>query len=297
MNQLDAMATFVRVAELGSLAAVADQAGVARSVVTRQIASLEEHLGVKLMVRTTRRLTLTSAGRAYLEKCRSILELVESAEAEVMEDRLTPRGRLRVSLPLSFSLKRLVPLMLEFSQAYPLIHLSMDFTDRKVNLIDEGVDLSIRITSRLEPGEIARKLGSCTMITMASPEYLAAQGRPRHPADLAHHACLGYAPLSTDQPWLFTVDGKVERYYLSHRLSANNGEALAEAAARGLGIAMQPDFIAQAYLDSGRLVPLLKKYAQPELGIYAVLPSNRYLPHRVRLLIELLSKSLANARR
>lgn len=293
MNRLDAMATFVRVAELGSFAGVADQSGVARSVITRQVAALEDHLGVKLMVRTTRRLTLTSAGRSYLEKCRSILEMVDTAEAEVMEDRLTPRGRLRVSLPLSFSLKRLVPLMLEFSQAYPLIHLSMDFTDRRVNLIDEGFDLSIRITSRLEPGEIVRKLGSCKMLTFASPDYLAAHGRPRHPADLSKHACLGYAPLTTDQPWLFSIDGKVERFFLNHRLSANNGEALAEAAARGLGIAMQPDFIAQGYLDAGRVEAVLKKFAQPELGIYAVLPSNRYLPHRVRLLIELLSKSLS----
>ncbi|HYQ38019.1 MAG TPA: LysR family transcriptional regulator, partial [Pseudomonas sp.] len=158
MNRFDAMMLFVRVAELGSFSAAACQLGVARSVVTRQIAALEEHLGVKLMVRSTRSLSLTSAGSAYLEKCRVILELVEEAEAGVMEERLTPSGQLRVSLPLSYGLRRLVPLLLEFSQAYPEISLAMDFSDRQLNLIEEGIDLSIRITGQLDPGQIVRKL-------------------------------------------------------------------------------------------------------------------------------------------
>jgi len=173
------MHQFVRVVELGSFAAVANQLGVARSVVTRQIAGLEEHLGIKLLVRSTRSLTLTSAGSAYLEKCRVILDLVESAEAGVMEERLAPRGNLRISLPLSFGLKRLAPLMLDFSRIYPEINLAMDFTDRKMNLIEEGIDLSVRITSRLEPGDIVRKLGTSRLMTVASPDYLAARGRPQ----------------------------------------------------------------------------------------------------------------------
>lgn len=295
MNRFDAMMLFVRVAELGSFSAAACQLGVARSVVTRQIAALEEHLGVKLMVRSTRSLSLTSAGSAYLEKCRVILELVEEAEAGVMEERLTPSGQLRVSLPLSYGLRRLVPLLLEFSQAYPEISLAMDFSDRQLNLIEEGIDLSIRITGQLDPGQIVRKLGSCRLVAVAAPAYLARHGRPQHPGDLAGHACLGYSPQANNRPWTFQVDGHMESFYLPFRLQANNGDALAEAAAQGLGITVQPDFIAADYLAAGKLETLLDAFAPPELGIYAVLPSNRYMPHRVRVLIEFLSGKLAAA--
>jgi DNA-binding transcriptional LysR family regulator len=160
MDRLEAMHLFMRVAELGSFSAVALQLGVARSVVTRQIAALENHLGVKLMARSTRRLALTSAGAAYLEKCRVILNLVDTAEADVAEERLTPRGNIRISLPLSFGIKRLAPLLLDFSQRHPEVSLDMDYSDRRINLIEEGIDLAIRITRRLDPGDVARKIGS-----------------------------------------------------------------------------------------------------------------------------------------
>lgn len=295
MNRLDAMSLFVRVAELGSFSAAASQLGVARSVVTRQIAALEEHLGIKLMVRSTRRLSLTSAGSAYLEKCRVILELVEEAEAGVMEERLTPSGPLRVSLPLSFGLRRLVPLLLEFSEAYPEISLAMDFSDRQLNLIEEGIDLSIRITSQLNPGEIVRKLGSCRLLSVAAPDYLARHGRPQHPEELAGHACLGYSPQVNNRPWTFRVDGHLQAFYLPLRLQANNGDALAQAAAQGLGITVEPDFIVADLLAAGKLETLLEAFEPPELGIYAVLPSNRYMPQRVRVLIEFLSSRLGVA--
>lgn len=295
MNRLDAMGLFVRVAELGSFSAAANQLGVARSVVTRQIAALEEHLGIKLMVRSTRRLSLTSAGSAYLDKCRVILELVEEAEAGVMEERLTPSGPLRVSLPLSFGLRRLVPLLLEFSQTYPQISLAMDFSDRQLNLIEEGIDLSIRITAQLNPGEIVRKLGNCRLLCVAAPDYLARHGRPQHPGELDRYACLGYSPQANNRPWTFQVDGQLQSFYLPLRLQANNGDALAEAAAQGLGIAVQPDFIVADLLAAGKLETLLEAFEPPALGIYAVLPSNRYLPQRVRVLIEFLSSRLASA--
>lgn len=295
MNRLDAMNLFVRVAELGSFSAAACQLGVARSVVTRQIAALEEHLGIKLMVRSTRSLSLTSAGSAYLEKCRVILELVEEAEAGVMEERLTPSGHLRISLPLSFGLRRLVPLLLEFSQAYPEISLAMDFSDRQQNLIEEGIDLSIRITGQLDPGEIVRKLGSRQLLIVAAPGYLAEHGRPQQPSELSGHACLGYSPQANNRPWTFQVDGHLESFYLPYRLQANNGDALAAAAAQGLGITVLPDFIAADYLAAGQLETVLEAFAPPELGIYAVLSSNRYMPHRVRVLIEFLSSRLAAA--
>ncbi|ATE62240.1 LysR family transcriptional regulator [Thauera sinica] len=293
MNRLDAMGLFVRVADLGSFAAVASQLGVARSVVTRHIAALEEHLGVKLIVRTTRRLTLTTAGAGYLEKCRTILDLVEAAEADVMEERLTPRGNLRMGLPLSFGLKRIMPLLPEFQKTCPEINLALDFTDRHINLIDEGVDLSIRVTARLDPGDVARKIGDCRLLAVASPDYLSRHGRPRHPSELAAHRCLGYSAKANNRPWLFTVDGQPQSVYLPFRLQANNGDALALAAAQGLGITMQPDFIAADYLASGAVETLLEDFEPPPLGIYALLPSNHYLPGRVRVLIDFLAARLS----
>ena len=292
MDRLEAMALFVRVVERGSFAGVADQLGVARSVVTRQITALETHLGVKLMARSTRRLTLTAAGAAYLEKCRVILNLVEAAETDVAEYRLTPRGHLRLGLPLVFGLKRLLPVLLEFAQRYPEISLDMDYTDRRLNLIEEGFDLSIRITDHLEPGAIARKLGACQLLTVASPDYLARHGCPTHPAELKHHECLTYTNDGSNTTWLFQVEGRPESVAVRCRISANNGEALIEAAASGLGIALQPDFIAGPALAAGTVEVILEPFASPALGIYALLPSNRYMPHRVRVCIDFLAARL-----
>jgi DNA-binding transcriptional LysR family regulator len=292
MDRLHAMRLFVRVAELNSFSAVALQLNVARSVVTRQIAALETHLGVKLMARSTRRLTLTSAGTAYLEKCRVILNLVEAAETGIAEERLTPRGQIRLSLPLSFGLKRLASPLLEFAKLYPEVSLDMDYSDRRANLIEEGLDLSIRITRRLEGSDIARKIGTSNMHVIASPDYLARYGRPKHPAELAHHECLGYTTAGNQQIWQFEIDGNLVSFPIRARINANNGVALTEAAAQGLGITCQPDFIFEDYLASGRVEEILTDFALPELGIYTMLPSNRQIPHRIRVLIDFLANQI-----
>lgn len=293
MDRLEAMNLFARVAERGSFAAVATQLGVARSVVTRQIAALETHLGVKLMARSTRRLTLTAAGAAYLEQCRVILNLVEAAETGVAEHRLTPRGHLRLGLPLAFGLKRLLPALLEFAQRYPEISLDLDYTDRRLNLIEEGFDLSVRITDHLEPTDIARKLGACRLFVVAAPGYLARHGRPAHPAELKYHECVTYTGVPNHSTWLFQVEGRPEPVPVRSRLSANNGDALMAAVAAGMGIALQPDFIIESFLAAGTVETLLESFAPPPLGIYALLPSNRYLPYRVRVCIDFLAARLA----
>lgn len=291
MDRLDAMHLFIRVAESGSFAAVAQQLGVARSVVTRQIAALEAHLGCKLMARSTRRLTLTSAGTAYLEKCRVILNLVEAAETDIAVERQTPRGNIRIALPLSFGLKRMAPLLLEFVRRYPEVSLDMDYSDRRQNLIEEGIDLSIRITRQLAAGDIARKLGVSRMKVVASPEYLARHGRPRHPSELAHHEYLGYT-YSGVGVLPFLVDGQLVNVTVRSRINANNGEVLAEAAALGMGVTTHPDFIVDDYIAAGRVEQILADFPQPELGIYAMLPSNRQVPHRVRVLKDFLAERL-----
>ena len=293
MNRLDAMHIFVRIAELGSFTAVAEQMGLARSVVTRQIAALESHLGVKLMVRNTRRLSLTSAGSAYLEKCKVVLDLIEAAEASVMEERLTPRGNIRIGVPLSFGLKKLTPMLLEFSERYPDINLEIVFDDHQMNLIEEGMDLSIRIATQLAPGDIVRKLGSCRLFTVASPDYLKQYGRPSHPSELINYECLGYTLTASGMSWGFMVEGHLETFYIRSRIKANNGDALTEAAARGLGITRQPDFIVDDYLATGQVETILDEFNAAELGIYAILSSNRYVPHRVRVLLDFLANRLS----
>ena len=292
MDRLEAMRLFVRVAELGSFAAVARQLGVARSVVTRQVAALEAHLGAKLIVRSTRRLSLTSAGTAYLEKSRVILNLVDAAETGVAEERAVARGNIRVGLPLSFGLRRLAPLLLEFAERHPTVSLEMDYTDRRMDLVEEGFDLSIRITSRLAPTEVVRRLGSCRVVTVAAPGYLARHGRPASPSELAGHECLAYSGDAEPGTWSYGRADRAVKVEVRSRFSANNGDVLAEAAAHGLGITQTPDFIAQPYLEDGRLEQILAQFAPAELGVYALLPGARHLPYRVRLLIDFISARL-----
>jgi DNA-binding transcriptional LysR family regulator len=295
MDKLDAMQIFVRVAEAGTFTAVADQLQVARSAVTRQIAGLEKHLRVKLITRSTRSLTLTAAGAAYLEKCRVILNMVDAAEASLDEEKAVPRGRIRLGLPLSFGLQRLMPALLDFAKAQPHIELMMDFSDQRSNLIEEGIDLSIRITADLQPGDIVRHLGECHLLTLASPGYLSEHGQPLHPEQLRHHECLIYSMTMNAATWAYADAGQVSAFAVRGRIRSNNGVALTQAAAQGLGITRQPDFIAEPFLARGEVVELLQDFAPPALGIYAVLPSNRYIPHRVNVLIEHLAKALRSA--
>lgn len=295
MSRLDAMQQFVRVAELGSFAAAAAQLGVARSVITRRVAALEEHLGVKLMERTTRKLTLTSAGAAYLERCRNILQALDEAEAEVMAAGQTPRGHIRMGVPVSFGIRCIAPQLARFAQAYPHITLSLDFSDHISDLIDEGMDIAIRVSSELAPGIVARKLGSGRLYTLAAPAYLARHGTPQHPNDLAQHACLGYTGKGYNRPLKFLVDGRPHPVAPNYVLQANNGDALVLAAQQGLGITMQPDFIAHEYLQNGTLQPILEAFTPPPFGIYAVLPSNRLISQRQRVVLDFFAQALRPA--
>ena len=292
MDKLNAMHIFLRVAETGSFTAAADQMDLARSVVTRQISALEKHLGTKLITRSTRSLTLTTAGSAYLEKCRIILNMVDAAESSLLEDKTELRGRIRLGLPVSFGLQRLMPALLEFAQAHSHIEMIMDYSDRRSKLIEEGIDLAIRITSRLEPGDIVRKLGEARLLTVASPQYLAEHSSPKHPSELSQHVCLVYSQDFQATTWGYRSNAADVNVTIRPRLVANSGDALLLAALQGLGITRTPDFIVQPYLDNGSVVAVLHEFEPKPLGIYAVLPSNRYVPHRVSVLIDFLAARL-----
>jgi DNA-binding transcriptional LysR family regulator len=291
MDRLDAMRLFVRVAEMGSFSAVAQQLDMARSVVTRQVAALEAHLGTKLIARSTRRLSLTSAGATYLEQCRDILNLVEAAEGGIIDERQAPRGHIRVTLPFSFGIGQLMPMFGEFMSAHPEISLELEFNDRRANLIEGAYDLAIRISSRLDPGDVARKIGSSQSVVAAAPDYLRRRGRPRHPRDLAGHECFGYL-LASRSSWPFVIDGEVQSFPVGGRLAANSGDALLDAAIRGLGITLVPTFIAERAVREGKLEILLPGFPAPELGIYALFPGNRYVPHRVRALVDFVAERI-----
>lgn len=289
MNQFEMMVLFIQVAELGSFAAAATQKGIARSVVTRQIAALEAHLGVQLIARSTRRQALTSAGKVYLERCKAIIDLVQQSEAELIEEQLTPKGNLRVSLPLSFGLRHLSDVLMQFAQRYPDIHLELDYSDRMVDVAAEGFDVAIRIASELALSDIVRKIGQCELYFVAAPSYLALHGTPQSPEDLLQHQCLQYSHHSR---WMFTESGKEVSFSTKGRIKANNGDALAKAAAAGMGVSLMPDFIARDYLADGRLTRILSDDTQAPIGIYAVLPSNSYIPERVKLVVDFLAENV-----
>ncbi len=291
MDRLAAMQTFVRVAEAGSFTAVADQLNVARSAVTRQIAALEAHLGVKLMARSTRRLSLTEAGTTYLEECRAILDRIAEAEGGLAGERQTLRGTIRTTVPLSFGLLHLTPLILEFSRAHPDIRVDLDFNDRRVNLIEEGMDLGLRITAGLPDTTVARRLTTCRSVVAASPGYLKRHGEPRHPDELARHACLAYS-LSSRNTWTFLIDGMPHAVEISGPITANNGTVLEEAAMLDMGIVYQPTFISAEAVRQGRLVPILRNFPIPVLDMYAVFPGNRFVPRRVRAFVDFLAARL-----
>ena len=295
MDRLEAMHLFVLVAELGSFGKAAEQSDLSPSAVTRQIARLEAHLGVKLLARSTRHVSLTSAGAEYLTKCREILGLVRKSEAEISAQRTLPSGTIRISLPMSFGIARLAPLLNDFSQHYPRVSLDMHLTDRHVNLVEEGVDVAIRVTRALDVNDVVRKLATSRSVVVVAPEYLARHGRPDHPTDLQSHECLMYSGATAGAKWQFMLNNQVCSVPVNGPIQANNGDVLMQAATRGLGIAHLPEFIVGDRLAAGELVEILADYAMPQLGIYAVLPSNRHIPQRIKLLMDFIGKRLATA--
>lgn len=291
MDRLQAMDVFVRVAEAGSFTAVADRLNVARSAITRQIAALEAHLGTKLLARSTRRLSLTSSGSAYLEKCREILAMVEAAEGDLAGEKRAPRGQIRASVPMSFGVRHLMPLVADFITTYPEVSVDFEFSDRRVNLIEEGMDFAVRISEQIDPTLVIRRLSVSSLSVVAAPEYLERHGRPKHPDDLLQHHCLTYT-LGPGLGWGFRIDGEPYSVPVKGRFRANNGEALLDAAIRGLGVVREPTFLTAQAVRAGLLEVLLPEYSAAELHIYAVFPGTRYVPHRVRTLVDYLAERI-----
>ena len=286
MDRLDVIATFVRVAELASFTAAAAALGISRTVASDRVMQLEARLGVKLLNRTTRRVSLTEAGLAYLDRARQALATLEEAEQEASTLTGRPRGVLRVNAPVTFGARHVAPAVASFLAVHPELGVELTLADRRGNLLEEQVDVAVRIGRLEDSSLVARRLAPCRSIVCAAPAYLAARGMPEHPADLVKHDCLSYAYAAAGDLWRFERDGQQENVRVGSRIWSNNGEALAYAAIAGLGIALKPTFIVGEALRDGRLVPVLPGWSVPPLGVHAVWPPSRYLPFKTRAFID-----------
>lgn len=288
MDKLQAMQLFVRVVDAGSYTAAADQMGISRALASKLIQNLEDTLGVRLLNRTTRRLSLTEPGRNYYQRVSDVLAQLGEAEAEAAELQIEPRGRLRVSVPMSFAVLHLAPAIAEFQRRFPRVDLELSLNDRQVDIVDEGFDMAIRISRLADSSMVARRIAECRIVAVASPAYLAERGEPHEPPDLARHDCLHYSLAARGEEWTFARGDAQISVRVHNHLSANNGDFIAAAAASGLGIALSPTFICGDYLRAGRLVRVLPDWHAPPLAVYAIYPQTRALPAKTRRLIDFL---------
>jgi len=295
MDKFDAIRAFVAVVDAGSFVGGADRLQISKAVVSRLVGELEEHLGVRLLHRTTRKLSLTSEGDTFVGRCRSVLLELQEAEDDVSHRSAQARGVLRVNVPVSYGLSHLAALWPEFMRMHPEVILEVTLSDRVVDLVEEGYDLAVRI-GRLESSTlVSRRLSDTRMVLCASPAYIKTNSSLSHPEDLRHHRVLAYSLLSSGDQWLFTsvIDPKRQvSVRITPVMRTNNGDTCRAAALRDQGIVLQPDFLIGDDIKAGRLIELMSEWQAGELGIYAVYPSRQYLSGKVRLLVDYLAEHL-----
>lgn len=287
MDNFKQISAFVAVATRGSLSAAARAENVTPAIIGRRIDGLEARLGVRLMVRTTRRLSLTFEGQAFLEDCQRILTDLANAEASVSAGGVKPSGHLRISAPAGFGRRHVAPLVMRFLEENPEVTGNLDLSDRLVDLVNEGIDCAVRIGELSDSSLVSVRLGEMRRMVVASPAYLVAHGTPREPAELAQHNCL---VLGQQRGWTFRdpTNGNVETWKVGGRFECNDGAVLHEWALAGRGLAWRSLWEVGQDLTEGRLASVLDAWQAPPMGIYAVFPQRRHLPLRVRLFIDLL---------
>lgn len=294
MDRLASMSGFVAVVAAGSFVGAAERLGVSTSSLSRRIAELEAHLGARLLNRTTRKLSLTESGQAYYERCVALLADLAEADALAGLSSAAPRGRIKLSCPIAFGVQRIAPAIASFVARYPEVSFEVSASDRIVDLVEEGFDLAIRIGAVGSDQLVARRLGTVKLLLAAAPEYLARRGMPASPADLAQHDTLTYAYSPSPHLWRLTGrDGREHTVRVDGSLHANSGDILVAAAASGLGIVHEPDFLVGPELGAGRLVRVLAEYEGPTGEIWAVYPSRRHLSAKVRLFVDHVAERLA----
>ena len=297
LDTLTSMKVFAAVVDCGSFAAAADRLDISRAMASKYISHLEARLGTRLLQRTTRKLTLTETGSVYHERCAQILADITEAEEGAAHLSESPRGTLRLTVPVSFSLLHMGPMISEYLKRYPDVRLDVLLVDRHVDLIEEGFDLAVRIGTLARSELVARRLGSDRIAIAAAPGYLARHGVPETPADLARHNCLTYSYATLGDEWRMKDEaGAQHTVKVSGSLRASNGEMARLAALEGVGLIRQPLFLVGKDIRDGRLVEVLTDYRSDELGIYAVYPSRKHLSAKVRVFVELLAETFASRR-
>ena len=297
MDRLKQIESFVAVAAKGSLTAVAGADGVAPAVIGRRIDGLEERLGVKLLRRTTRRITLTHEGSAFLEDCQRILADIANAEASVSAGGVKASGHLRVTAPGGFGRRHVAPLVPGFIAQHPEVSLSLNLSDRVVDIVNEGYDCAIRVGDLPDSNLVSLRLADNRRQCVAAPAYLEAAGMPKTPADLARHRCLTLSSeASQTRGWAFRVASELTHVRPQGRLDCSDGQVLHQWCLAGLGVAWRSTWEVESDIAEGRLVEVLADFAAPANGIYAVFPQRRHLPLRVRLWIDFVKHSYGDPR-
>ncbi len=287
------MGLFQLVAGKGSLSAAARELGISTSAVSKRLARLEQHLGVRLLNRTTRRLSLTDEGELYLKGAARILADIGELERRVGNRRVTPQGLIRVNATFGFGRRHVAPALLEFVRLYAEVQVQLDLSDRPMKLVEDGYDIGIRVGAPGDSALVARKLAGNHRVVCGSPSYLAARGRPKAPRDLAAHDCLVLRQDGADYAlWRFTRDGRTETVRVYGSLASNDGEVVRDWAVAGHGLALRSWWDVADLVWRGKLVTVLDAYRTPEANVYAVYPIPRHLPAKVRLLVDFLSEFL-----
>ncbi len=293
MDKYQEMRVFVAVVDASSFVNAGEALGLSRQAVSRHVADLESRLGVRLMRRTTRKLSLTDEGHLFYARCTALLAQIDDAESEITSRTDEARGLLRINAPLSFGLLYLAPLWPRFMRRHPLVTLDVTLADQVVDLVEEGFDVAVRIARLPSSSIVSRKLTSTRVVLCASPEYLAERGTPAHPLELARHDVVSYSLLSTGENWEFKGPSGAVSVKVSPRMRTNSGDTCVAAALQHLGIVLQPTFMVGPHLSSGVLVEVLPEYRSVELNVYALYPTRKHLAPRVRLLVDFLVEALA----
>lgn len=293
MANWEGVSEFVAVAESASFTSAARKLTTSVAQVSRRVSALEQRLAIKLLNRTTRKVTLTEAGQVYFEQCRHLVEGLEHAELAITQMQSSPKGLVKVTAPATYGERHLAPLLNEFIQLYPQINLDLILTNQKLDLIDVGIDVAIRL-GRLEDSRLmAKRLASRQLYVCASRDYLDAYGEPHTLSELQNHQCL----IGSVEHWRFKQEGKEKSIKISGRLKCNSGYALYDAALKGLGLVQLPGYYVETELASGQLIEVLANYRDDQEGIWAVYPENRNLSPKVRLLVDYLAERLGDGQR
>lgn len=296
MDRFEEMRTFAAVVDAGSFVRAAEALQVSKTAVSRLIADLESRLAVRLLHRTTRRLSLTVEGEAFHARCKELLAGVDEAEAEVTAGAGEAVGQLRLNVPVSFGLMHLAPLWSAFLQQQPKVMLDVTLSDRIVDLVDEGYDLAVRIARLPTSSLVSRKLSTTRLVLCASPEYLRRHGTPADPPEIAAHTVFSYTLLATGEQWSFEGPQGPVSVKVAPRMRSNSGDTCCAAALQHQGLVLQPTFMVCEHLRSGALVEVLPQYCSIELGVYAVYASRKHLTPKVRVLIDFLVEAFRHRR-